>query len=192
MGKSKNLEKFKELLVYIVTNFNINRTLTETKLWKLLYFCEADFFEKSKKTITGVDYYKNKFGATPDKKIIDQAHLQLKGFIKRKKIKKKDGRTITVYESLKEYPYKYLSAQEVEEARKTCEKYYRLSVSAICVLAHKDPPYLGAKVREKVDFNFVVYREEETEPFPPKKEVYKDTISDEAGRRLLAYAKGNS
>jgi len=188
MRGRKNLEKFKELWAYIVDNFNNDGTLTETKLWKLLYFSEADFFEKNKKTITGIDYYKNKYGATPDKKVIDDIRPQLKAFIRTKKIKTKDGRNITVYESLKEYPCKSVSAQEIEEVRKTCDKYYRLPLNDVCVLAHKDPPYLGAKMGKKIDFNFVVYREKDEVEFPyPKKGSYKGTISEEAGRKLLAY-----
>ena len=111
MRKQKTLENFKELLIYIVKNFNDNETLTETKLWKLLYFCDADFFEKNKKTITGVDYYKNIYGATPDKKIIDKVLPRIKEYVKIEKIKKPDGKTITLYKPNKDYDYKFLSAK---------------------------------------------------------------------------------
>lgn len=194
MRKQKTLEKFKELLIYIVKNFNDNETLTETKLWKLLYFCDADFFEKHKKTITGIDYYKNIYGATPDKKVIDKVLPKIKEYVKIEKLKKPDGRTIRLYKPHKDYHYKFLSANEIVETRETCEKYYRLPVSSVTALAHKDPPYLGAKMKEKVDFNFVNYREDEdVEEIDSKgKSSYKGTISDEAGRRLLAYVGRNS
>ena len=77
--------------------------------------------------------------------------------------------------------------------RKTCDKYYRLPVNDICVLAHKDPPYLGAEMGKKIDFNFVVYREKDEVEVPFSEErSYKGTISDEAGKKLLAYVGGNS
>lgn len=190
----KNVEKFKELLIYIVKNFNDNETLTETKLWKLLYFCDADFFEKHGKTITGIDYYKNNYGATPDKKIIDKVLLQIKDYVKIEKIKKPDGKIIRVYKPQSGYRYQALFADEIEEARSTCEKYYRLSVQDISVLAHKDPPYLGAKIRERVDFNFVNYREDkDTEEIEGEnKSLYQGKISGEAAERLLAYVGRNS
>lgn len=194
MRQQKSLEKFKELLIYIVKNFNDNETLTETKLWKLLYFCDADFFEKHRKTITGIDYYKNNYGATPDKKIIDKAIPKIKDYVKVEKIKKPDGRTIKLYKPQADYKYQALSANEIEEARSTCEKYYRLSVQDISVLAHKDPPYLGAKIRERVDFNFVDYREDkDTEEIGGEdKSFYQGKISGEAAEKLLAYVRRSS
>jgi len=189
MRPQKGLEKFKELLIYIVKSFNDNETLTETKLWKLLYFCDADFFEKHRGTITGIDYYKNKYGATPDKKIIDKALPQIKNFVKVEKIKKPDGKTMRVYKPQNDYNYQDLLANEIEEARNTCEKYYRLSVQDISVLAHKDPPYLGAKMRERIDFKFVDYREDKDieEIEGEDRSFYQGKISDEAAERLLAY-----
>lgn len=193
MRQQNKLEKFKELLIYIVRNFNDNETLTETKLWKLLYFCDADFFEKHKKTITGVDYYKNNYGATPDKKVIDKTLLQVKDFMKIEKIKKPDGKIIKVYRPQDDYKYVALSANEIDEARKTCERYYRLSVSDISILAHKDPPYLGAKMKGRIDFNFVNYREDKDEEIKGEdKYIYQGKISDEAAQRLLAYVGRNS
>ncbi|KUK50060.1 MAG: hypothetical protein XD75_0075 [Parcubacteria bacterium 33_209] len=194
MRQQKSLDKFKELLIYIVKNFNDNETLTETKLWKLLYFCDADFFEKHRETITGIDYYKNNYGATPDKKIIDKATLQIKDYVKIKKIKKPDGKTIKVYKPQNDYKYQVLSANEIEEARSTCEKYYRLSVRDISVLAHKDPPYLGAKMKERIDFNFVDYREDKDveKIVGEDRSFYQGKISDEAAERLLAYVGRNS
>lgn len=194
MRQQKGLKKFKELLIYIVKNFNDDETLTETKLWKLLYFCDSDFFEKHRKTITGIDYYKNNYGATPDKKIIDKVIPQIKNYVKVEKIKKSGGKTMRIYKPQNDYNYQVLSANEIEEARSTCRKYYRLSVQDISVLAHKDPPYLGAKMRERVDFNFVDYREDKDieEIEGEDRFLYQGKISDEAAKRLLAYVGRNS
>lgn len=187
----KSLEKFKELLIYIVKNFNDNETLTETKLWKLLYFCDADFFEKNKKTITGIDYYKNLYGPTPDKKVVDAVLGEIKDYVKIEKLKKPGGKIITLYKPRKDYNYKLICADEIVETNKTCEKYYRLPVSSITALAHKDPPYLGVEMKEKIDFNFVNYREDkDVEEIDNKdKSSYGGAISDEAVKKLLAYVK---
>lgn len=190
MITEKSLRKFAELLVYVVGNFH-NNTLAETKLWKLLYFCEADFFEKNQRTITGVDYYKNKYGATPDKKVIDRILSKInKKYITIEEIKKSDGRKIKIFKPVEGVNFKYnaLSADEIAGAQKTCQQYYNLPVNNIIVLAHEDPPYLGAKPKEKIDFNFVNYRETESEILEKETEgCYKGTISDEAAEKLLAY-----
>jgi hypothetical protein len=184
---NKKLEKFKELLIFIVNNFN-NNDLYQTKLWKLLYFCDADYFEKKRKTITGINYYKNNYGPTPDKNIINEALREIGDCVKIEKIKKTDNRKLIIFKPLKECDFKYLSANEVEEARDICEKYYRLSVDEIVLLAHKDTPYLGASKKGKIDFEFVDYRDKENfeiENMP----LYKGKISDGAVKKLLSYVK---
>lgn len=186
---SEEIEKFKQLLTYVVnfcTTNNIN--LVETKLWKILYFCESDYFEKHWGKITKVNYYKNIYGSTPDKKIINAAIGELKEHLLIEKIEKPDGKKITTFKTKKEYPCENLSGQEVEEIRKACEKYSRLGTSELTLLAHKDPPYLIAKKQDKINFDFVRYREDETEEPVVEKTNYEGEISDEAIRRLLDYA----
>lgn len=189
----KNLEKFKELLIYVVHKFGDNRTLTETKLWKLLYFCEADYFEKYRTTITKINYYKNNFGPTPDTKIITIIKPQVaKSYIEIEKKKRTDGSVISIYKPHQAYDsYKELSANEIVEINRTCEKYANLSTIDICILAHKDPPYLGATKGEKINFQFVDYREDDIEDVEKEQNAKsfpsEVTISDEAAERFLEY-----
>ena len=109
--ENNKIEKFKELLLFIVKNFS-DKTLTETKLWKLLYFCDADFFDKYGKTITGVDYFKNDFGATPDMKIIDKTLPLVDDFVRIEKKSRTDGKIMRIYKFIdpeKEIDYKVLT-----------------------------------------------------------------------------------
>ena len=191
MLSGKTMDKFRELIIYIVHNYNNSETLTETKLWKLLYFCDADFYEKHKRTITGIEYFKNTYGATPDIKVVDKVLPELKDSVKVETIKKADGKKIKLYKPDDNYQpsYKLLTADEIEEIRKTCEKYYRLSASDVSVLAHKDPPYLGTDMRKPIDFKFVNYREDEIDDIDENESSYKGTISDEAAGKLLTYVR---
>lgn len=188
-------EKFKELLYFVIAANSPDGVL-ETKLWKLLYFSEADFFEQKKQRITKVAYYKNHFGPTPDIKVIKEALSELKSYVKAEKIKLKDGRTITLFKTIKDMQYKYTSIPERETTQRTCEKYFHLGVNDICVLAHKDPPYLGANKHEEIDFKFVIYRAEESEEATLEEEIEEpastENVSSEAARRILAYARRNS
>ena len=86
-----------------------------------------------------------------------------------------------------DFEYKILTANEIETARETCNQYCNLSVNDICTLAHKDPPYLGAGMRERINFSFVDYRDKEAEVVEEENCGYKGTISDEAAGKLLAY-----
>ena len=183
MSISKNQlkkERLKEVIWYICENYN--QQLYETKLWKLAFFCDTDYFQKYEKPLTEVAYIKNKRGPTPVYNIAKEAIGELieNGYI----VKADTG----AYVAIKEYPLQYLEATQIDAINTTCDKYYKLSVNQICTLAHRDPVYLAAeKANEVLDFSFVAYRDdggngenEETEELP--KDV---TFSEKAQESLL-------
>lgn len=145
-------EKLKELIWYIVKNYNYE--LYETKLWKLLFFCDSDYFEKYGKYLTGIEYIKNKQGPTPffniAKKVIEE-------LIKDKNITKASDGTFV---ALNDYNLKYFDCQKIDAIKSTCERYYKLNTGEVCTLAHRDPIYLAAEnLNDKLDFSFVAYRD---------------------------------
>lgn len=67
-------EKFKEVLLYILTKVGSKPNIGETVLYKLLYFIDFDYFEKFEEQLIGATYIKNHYGPTPVefKVIIDE------------------------------------------------------------------------------------------------------------------------
>src|SRR3989344_537430 len=61
----KNLEKFKEVLLYILSKVGSKPNIGETALYKLLYFIDFDFYEKYEEQLIGASYIKNHYGPTP-------------------------------------------------------------------------------------------------------------------------------
>ena len=61
----KNLDKFKEVLLYILSRVGGRPNVGETVLYKLLYFIDLDFYEKYEEQLIGATYIKNHFGPTP-------------------------------------------------------------------------------------------------------------------------------
>lgn len=183
--KELQIEKFKELLILIINNCD-NNDLYETKLWKLMYFCEADYYEKTGKTITNVDYYKNNFGPTPNKLTINKAIKRAKKYITVQKIKKDGENVRKLYSPLKKYDLKYISGNEIQSIQNVCNKYSKLSVNDIVLLAHKDTPHLGSKMKEKIDFSLVYYRDEDS---LIEEEITdsKQKIPDKTIKKLLTY-----
>jgi len=55
----KNLEKFKEVLLYILNKVGSKPNIGETVLYKLLYFTDFDFYEKYEEQLIGATYVKN-------------------------------------------------------------------------------------------------------------------------------------
>ncbi len=156
MSISLNQQKkdaLKELIWYICQNYS--HQLFETKLWKLVFFCDTDYYQKYSSLLTAVPYIKNKRGPTPSYSLAKKAIDEL---VKDGYIVKTENST---YVALKEYPLKQLDNQKVDAISNTCEKYYKLSSNEICTLAHRDPVYLATEnLNELLDFSFVAYRDD--------------------------------
>ncbi len=173
----ENKEKLKEIIWFISRNYNSR--LFETKLWKLLFFSEADYYQKYGRPISGVPYIKNTHGPTPShpasKKVLEG--LSRNGYL----AKNSDG----TFVATKDLEIKHLTSQEMDSIRSTCEKYFQLSTTDICLLAHKDPVYLAAEKNGLVDFSFVRYREDEEVDM--KDETFeKIDFGEEVNRKLLS------
>ena len=61
----KNLEKFKEVFLYILNKVGSKPNIGETVIYKLLYFIDFNFYEKYEEQLIGAAYLKNRFGPTP-------------------------------------------------------------------------------------------------------------------------------
>ena len=181
--EQQKIERLKELIWYICENYN--QQLFQTKLWKLVFFCDSDYFEKYNTSITAVTYIKNHRGPTPSYKHAEKAieELEKNGFI----TKTEEG----TYVALKNYELKHLDNQQIDAVRATCDKYYRLTVNEICTLSHRDPVYLAAeKLNDVLNFKFVAYRDDgsgvdEEESEKEQKEI---VFSKKARENLLKIA----
>ncbi len=69
-----NIEKFKQVLLYILPKIGAKPNIGQVALYKILYFIDFDFYEKYEEQLIGAIYIKNKFGPTPVDfaKIIEQ------------------------------------------------------------------------------------------------------------------------
>lgn len=60
----KNLDKFKQVLLYILEKVGSKPNVGETVLHKLLYFIDFDYYEKFEENLMGATYLKNHHGPT--------------------------------------------------------------------------------------------------------------------------------
>jgi len=160
----KNERKFKELVLYLVSKFG-ERGVVETKLMKLLYFAEAEYFKAQKRTITGIDYFRNNFGPTPDARVLSRIYSNLGTLIQREK-KVANKKAFTVFRvAKKDFTYKNLTEREKETIEKTLKLYGSLPTGRLITLSHFDPPYLAAQEKKRIDFKFVFYRKDSEQDF---------------------------
>ena len=172
---SKMTDKFAEIVNYICHKYN-QGDMTEMKLWKLLFFCEADYYEKYNQRLTDFGYIKNTYGPTPEYPLTKSVIKKL--FDKKCVIYKSDRLGRPVFDCPCEPKLNILSAKELESIQETCEKYFRLSANKLSLLSHNDPVFLAAeKDKDALDFSLVRYRPCDDEDDSSNREVKRDIVS---------------
>lgn len=155
----KNLEKFKEVLLYVLEKVGAKPNVGETVIYKLLYFIDFDFYEKFEEQLIGATYIKNKYGPTPVefKKIVEQ-------MIKNGEIEAVRSKRFQ-YEQKKYLPLrkpdlKKLNAQEVNHIDDVLARLSDKNAGEISDYSHNDTPWMVQKMGEILDYEFVFYRDE--------------------------------
>ncbi len=186
-----NYRKFAELLVYMLSQFE--GSVNETKVLKLLYFADANSYEKLGKTISGnVTYYKNHFGPTPNYKILMNLYEALGDYLVRDEQQLEEYKSCLVKLQNRDYTFKSLTAEDIEIIDDTVAKYGKLSLPEVVKLSHFDPPYLASQKKKKIDFSYVRFRKSDEDYEAHLEQVEADAIArditPEGRRKLKEYA----
>jgi len=153
----KNLEKFKQVFLYILNKIGSKPNIGETVIYKLLYFIDFDYYELYEEQLIGASYIKNKYGPTPleFKKIISQ-------MIKQKEITVLDNTYFeypqTKYLPLKEANLQILKASEIKLIDSVLDKLSDMNAAQISEYSHKDVPWLTSKEGDIIEYESVFYR----------------------------------
>ncbi len=154
-----NVDKFKDILLYILEKCAGKPNIGETLLYKLLYFSDFNYYEIYEEHLSGAEYKKLPFGPVPQKldSIINQ--MISNQMIKRFKTEY-HGYPQTRYIPLTKPNLINLKASEKDVIDKVIEQYSDWSASAISDYSHKDMPWLASKDGEIIDYELVFYREQ--------------------------------
>ncbi len=152
------INKFKDILLYILERCAGKPNVGETLLYKLLYFSDFNYYELYEEHLSGAEYRKLPYGPVPQKldSIINQMIVskQLKRF-------KADyhGYPQTRYIPLTKPNLSSFNASEKDIIDKVIDQYSDWSASAISDYSHKDMPWLASKDGEAIDYELAFYRE---------------------------------
>ncbi len=157
----ENVEKFKEVLLYILGKVGSRPNIGQTVLYKLLYFMDFDYYEKYEEQLIGATYIKNLYGPTPVSfaKIINQMEEDGKLVEVKSKYFDKDQ---TKYVPVREADVSSLSGQELKHIDDELERLAHFTAKQLSELSHKDTPWLVAKDKAVINYEHVFYRPEET------------------------------
>jgi transcriptional regulator with XRE-family HTH domain len=153
----KNLQKFKEVLLFILGKVGSKPNIGETVIYKLLYFIDFDFYEKYEEQLIGATYMKNQYGPTPIEfaKIVEQ-------MIKNGEIEKVKSDYFN-YPQTKYLPRNKpdltkLKASEIEVIDDVLNRLSEMNASQISAYSHSDVPWLTTSDGEVIEYESVFYR----------------------------------
>jgi len=152
----KNLEKFKEVLLYILNKVGSKPNIGETVIYKLLYFVDFDFYEKYEEQMIGATYIKNHYGPTPAEfeKIVEKMTDKEIDRVKSSYFNFPQ----TKYLPLRKPDLTKLKASEIEVIDNVLNKLSDMNASQISDYSHNDVPWLTTEDGGIIEYESVFYR----------------------------------
>ena len=152
------VNKFKNVLLYILERCAGKPNVGETVLYKLLYFSDFNYYELYEEHLTGAKYRKLPYGPVPQKLDTIIGQMMEKGMIQRIKTEY-FHKLQTRYIPLVKANLTELKASEKEVIDKVIEQMSDWSASAISSYSHKDMPWLASKEGEEINYELAFYRD---------------------------------
>jgi len=156
------LQKFKQVLLYILGKVGGKPNVGETVLYKLLYFIDFDYYEKYEEQLMGLTYIKNHYGPTPVEFVKILEEMQKNGEIEIFK-SKHFAYDQKKYIAVKEPDLKCLgNAQELNHIDEVLERLSSKSAKELSDYSHLDVPWITAEEGKKIKYEAVFYRTSDT------------------------------
>lgn len=153
----KNVQKFREVLLYILNKVGAKPNIGETVLYKLLYFIDFDFYEKYEKQLIGATYKKSTFGPMPL-----EFFTIVKDMIEKKEIEKVNSKYFDKeqkkYLPLRSARLDILSAKELQLIDEVIDRLSDKTATQISEYSHEDIPWRVTRDQEVIKYETVFYR----------------------------------
>lgn len=156
-------EKFRQLLLYILEQCGSKPNVGETVLYKLLYFCDFDYFELYEKSLTGMKYKRQQYGPVPSQALFNPVinEMQNDGLIMRISKPYMNNTIQTRYINFMEADLNVFGKDTDKMIKITNEVIARLSHMSARQIedhVHRDHPWLTHKNNEEIDYGSVFNR----------------------------------
>ena len=167
------VNKFKNVLLYILERCAGKPNVGETVLYKLLYFSDFNYYELYEEHLTGAKYRKLPFGPAPQNLNTIISQMIEKGQLQRVKTEY-HGYYQTRYLPLEKADLTKLRASEKEVIDRVIDQMSDWTAAAISNYSHRDMPWLASKEGEEIDYELAFYRDA---PFSVRN--YEDEIEEQ-------------
>lgn len=183
----KRLPRLEELVLYILANYNDHR-LTETKLHKLLYYCDFNSYEKSKEAISEGTYMNNNFGPTLKELGMVLNSLEKRGMIKKLHEKNLYGDPQTRYTITSDEGLKFSFDEDKLETIKNVNETFRpLLASQLSAMSHFDTPVLLAGSEKELNYEDVFHRDDEFSVSEEERKGWSGFLTKEDQKKLIFF-----
>lgn len=158
---AENVEKFKNVLLYITQKIGALPNVGQTVLYKILYFCDFDYYEKFEEQLTGARYIRNHYGPTPVafakivKEMINDGQIEE---VKTKYFNKEQ----TKYIPVEQPDLSILTGQELDHIDDEINRLGNKTASELSKLSHDDIPYIVTGEGKDIPYETVFYRKAQT------------------------------
>jgi transcriptional regulator with XRE-family HTH domain len=158
---AKNVEKFKNALLYITQKIGALPNVGQTVLYKILYFCDFDYYEKYEEQLIGATYIKNHFGPTPR-----EFSAIVKEMIKEEKIE--EITTKFFDKDQKKYipvispDLSVFSGRELQHIDEEIARLGHKTAKELSDFSHQDVPWISTEIGKNIPYEAVFYRTKET------------------------------
>lgn len=152
------VNKLKNVLLYILERCAGKPNVGETVLYKLLYFSDFNYYELYEEHLTGARYRKLPYGPVPQKldaiinQMIDNGQLQRVNT-------EYHGYPQTRYLPLEKADLTKLMASEKAVIDRVIEQMSDWSAAAISSYSHRDMPWQASREGEEINYELVFYRD---------------------------------
>lgn len=156
----KNIEKFKQVLLYILQKSGAKPNVGLTVIYKLLYFIDFDYYEKFEKQLIGLTYFKNTHGPTPRefKKVIDEMKENEEIIEVKSKFFTHDQKKFLPHI---EADLSLISGQELEMIDDVLARYSDKTATQLSEMTHRDTPWKATENGNDIDYELAFYRPDE-------------------------------
>jgi len=156
----EKVEKFKEVLLYILERIGARPNIGEAVVCKLMYFIDFDYYEKFEEQLIGAKYIKNHFGPTPVAFPEIIAQMEEEGDLTRV-IKKYFQHDQKKYLPRRSANLSNFSAQEKELIDWEIERFKGFNATKMRDYSHRDVPWIGANDLQQINYEAVFSRTDE-------------------------------
>jgi transcriptional regulator with XRE-family HTH domain len=168
----ENYDKFREVLLYILSQLGARSHVGETVLYKLLYFIDFNYYEKYEEQLVGATYIKNKFGPTPTHFLTLVEEMEQKGDLE-KVTSQYFSYPQTKYLPLREPDLSILNGRELELIEDVLCRLGEMNAQQLSEYSHRDVPWMSAVEGKPIEYEMVFYRTPEysVRAYPEDEEV---------------------